>query len=222
MLFNPLLVTLSENDKRLIFSILIVVIVILVLIAFLGYLLVRIMKWQSRKMDTLIHDVVVYKVITDRKHLVRYGRSKNWAMFFKQAYIPLIILLAGVAVLIIHNSLSNDWSYNPFSTVDGFGTVFWTWKATGELTGGVFDLVRFQVIALDNTPHLVQEAWAGYLIGPFFIVGGTWYLIAVSSLLSRTFLLYKRSKEVFEKSLEGFRQNEAPDPKVENQDSSAE
>ena len=58
-MLNPLIfVTLSDNDKRLIFSILIVVIVVLVLIAFLGYLLFRIMRWQSRKMDTLIHDVI--------------------------------------------------------------------------------------------------------------------------------------------------------------------
>ena len=46
MLFNPLLVTLSENDKRLIFTLLIVVIVLLVFIAFLGYALFRLMKWQ--------------------------------------------------------------------------------------------------------------------------------------------------------------------------------
>ena len=210
MLFNPLLVTLSENDKRLIFSILIVVIIVLVLIAFLGYLLIRIMKWQSKKMDTLIHDVVVYKIITDRKHLMSYGRSKNWALFFKQAYIPLIIIIVGFVVLIIRNSIYNDWSYNPFNIYDGFGTLFWTWKATGELTGGVFDLVRFQVIALDTTPHLVNEAWAGYVACPMFLIGGLWYIIAVSCLLSRTFLLYKRSKEIFEKSLDGFHQSETP------------
>lgn len=211
-MFLPLMVTLSENDKRLIFSLLIIVIVVLVFIGFLGYLLVRIMKWQSKKMDTLIHDVVVYGVITDRKHLIRYGRSKNWALFFKQAWIPLIIILLGAIVIIVHNVVYDYWTYNPFSTYDGFGTVFWTWKATGEFTGSPYDIIRFQIIALDNTPHLVQEAWAGYIAGPFFLIGGLWYLIVVSSLLSRTALLYKRSREVFEKSLEGFHQNEAPKP----------
>lgn len=217
MLFNPLLVTLSENDKRLIFTLLIVVIVLLVFIAFLGYALFRLMKWQSKKMDTLIHDVVVYKVITDKKHLIRYGRAKNWALFFKQAYIPLIIILAGVIVLIIHNVINNNWAYNPFSTVDGFGTLFWTWKATGTFTGSQYDIIRFQVIALDNTPHLVAEAWAGYVIGPCFLVGGLWYIVVVMSLLARTFLLYKRSKEVFEKSLEGFHQTETPDSQTVEQ-----
>jgi hypothetical protein len=206
----PVLISLSESDKRFIFSILIVVIVLLVLIGFLGYALFRLMKWQSKKMDTLIHDVVYYKVITDRKHLIKYGRSKNWAMFFKQAYIALIIALVGVVVLLVHNAVYDYWNYNPFSTYDGFGTIFWTWKYSGEYSGTEYDLIRFRLIVVDNTPHVVDIAWAGYVCAPLFIVGGAWYIVAASCLLSRTFLLYKRSREVFEKSLAGFRQNEAP------------
>lgn len=222
MINLPVLISLSENDKRMIFSILLIVILVLILIGFLGYLLFRIMNFQSKKMDTLIHDVVVYKVITDRKHLIRYGRSKNWALFFKQAYIPLLIILVGVIVLIVRNIVYNDWSYNPFSTYDGFGTLFWTWKLSGDFTGSSIDLIRFQIIVLDNTPHVIKEAWAGYVIGPCFLIGGLWYVIAASSLLARTFVLYKRSKEVFEKSLVGYRQNEAKIPDIESQDSSKE
>ena len=202
------LISLSDNDKRLIFSLLLIVIILLVVIALFGYFLYRIMKWQSKKMDTLIHDVVVNKIITDKKHLIWYGWIKSWALFFKQAYIPLIILLVGGLVVIIHNSVYNYWNYNVFSTYDGFGTLFFTWKITGEFTGQSSDLIRFQVIALDNIPHLNAIAWAGYIAGPCFVVGGLWYLIVASSLLARTFLLYKRSKEIFEKSLEGYHQVE--------------
>lgn len=209
---NNILLSLSDKDKRLIFSVLLIVIIILAFIAFLGYVLTRIMKYQGKKIDTLIHDVVVYKVITDRKHLIKYGRKKNWALFFKQAYIPFIILMVALIVVIIHNSITNDWSYNIFSTKDGFGTLFWTFKATGELTGDTYDLIRFQKYAVDNVPHFVAEAWAGYIAGLCILVGGTWYVVVASSLLSRTFLLYKRSKEVFEKSLQGYRQSEAEIP----------
>ena len=202
------LISLSEGDKRLIFSILLIVIVLLVLIALLGYVLVRIMKWQGKKMDTLIHDVVVYKVITDKKHLISYGRKKNWALFFKQAYIPFTIIVLGILMLIIRCSITGDWQYHLFSTENGFGTIFWTWRASGEFTGSEYDLVRFQKIVLDNTPHLVGDAWASYIAGPCFFIGGTWYFIVIMSLLARTIKLYKRSKEVFEKSLDGFNQTE--------------
>ena len=217
---SPLmLIQLTENDKRLIFALLLVVILVIVLIGYMGFLLTRLMKWQAKKMDTLIHDVVVYKVITDKKHLVRYGRTKNYALFFKQAYIPMIIMAVGFLVLIIRNSIYRDWSYNIFSTQNGFGTIFWTWKLSNEYTGG--ELIKFNKLVIDNTPHLVADAWAGYIVAPCLLVGGAWYFIAVLSFLSRTIMLYKRSKEVFEKSLEGFNQTKVnPEPAPKEEDSS--
>ena len=152
-----ILLSLSDSDKRLIFSLLLIVIVILVLIALLGFILVKVMKWQAKKMDTLIHDVVVYKVITDKKALMKYGRAKNWAYFFKQAYIPLLIIIFGIIMLIIRCSIANDWNYHFFSTQNGFGTIFWTWKASGTFSGTDYDLIRFQQI-IKETKKCLKKA----------------------------------------------------------------
>lgn len=203
---NRLLLALSDNDKRIIFSLLLIIIVAVVLLGLLGYILFRLMKWQAKRIDSLVHDVVATKVITDRKHFLKYGRYKNWALYFKQAFIPLLIVLFAFIILIIHNSITNNWAYNPFSTYDGFGTIFYTWKNSGQFTEGSF--IRFAKLTVDNYPHLIDIAWAGYIFGPCIIVGGTWYLIVAACLLARTVLLYKRSREIFEKSLDGFRQNE--------------
>ena len=159
-------------------------------------------------MDTLIHDVVVTKVITNRRHLIRYGRKKNWALFFKQAYVPLIVIALGFVVLLIRNSIYNDFSYNPFSVENGFGSIFWTWKLSNDYVGG--ELIKFNIIVLDNQPHFVKEAWAGYIVAPCFLVGGIWYFIVSSALVARTLQIQKRSREVFEKSLDGFTQAETP------------
>lgn len=202
-----ILVTLSDSDKRLIFALVLIFIVVIAFIGLLGYILRRFMKWQSKKIDSLVHDAVVTKVVNDKKHFIKYGRSKNWAYFFKQAYIPVIIIIVSFIVLIIHNSIENNWSYNPFSTYDGFGTLFFTWKLSGEYTDG--SLIKFAKLVLDNTPHFDAIAWAGYIFGPCVLVGGTWYLIAASALLSRTIMLYKRARSVYEKSLDGYRQDEA-------------
>ncbi|MCR4911366.1 MAG: hypothetical protein K5925_02440 [Bacilli bacterium] len=206
MLFNPILISLSENDKRLIFALLIVIILVIVLVGYLSFLLVKLMKWQARKADTLIHDVVVTKVITNKRHLINYGRKKNWALFFKQAYIPLIIIAVGVAVLLIRDAVYNDYSYNPFSVENGFGSIFWTWKLSDEFIGG--DLIKFNKIVVDNYPHFVAEGWAGYIVAPCFLVGGAWYLVVAASLLARTIKIQVRSREVFEKSLDGYTQSE--------------
>lgn len=208
------LITLSDNDKRIIFSLLLILIIVIVIIGVLGYILYRVMKWQARRMDDLVHDVIVYKVITDKKAFVKYGRYKNWALYFKQAYIPLLIIIFSFIILIIHNSVTGNWAYNPFSTYDGFGTIFFTWKPSGEYTEGT--LIKFAKLVVDNHPHLIDIAWAGYIFGPSILVGGTWYLIVASSLLARTILLYKRRRDVFEKSLEGYNQTEAIKDQMNN------
>ena len=173
------------------------------------------MKWQAKKIDVLIHDVVVTKVITDKKSLIKYGRYKNWALYFKQAYIPLLIIIFGFIILIIHNSIADNWSYNPFSTYDGFGTIFFTWKNSGAYTDG--SLIKFAKLEVDNTPHLINIAWAGYIFGPCILVGGAWYLYVASSLLARTVLLYKRSRDIFDKSLDGYRQSETFTNSINNE-----
>lgn len=201
------LISLSENDKRMIFALLLIILLILALLGYICYLLVKLMKWQGKKMDSLIHDVVVTGVIKDRKHLIDYGRKKNFALFFKQSYIPLLIVIFGLIIWIIKCSLIGNFSYNPFNTYDGFGTIFWTWKLSGDYTEGT--IIRFAKLVVDNTPHMVAEAWAGYIACPCFLAGGLWYFLTVTSLVGRTIKLEKRSREVFEKSLDGFNQNEA-------------
>ena len=210
-----ILLSLSDGDKRIIFSLLLILIVAVVLIGLLGYILFRVMKFQAKKMDSLVHDVVVTKVITDKKHFIKYGRYKNWALFFKQSYIPLLIIIFAFIILIIHNSITGNWAYNPFSTEDGFGTLFFTWKVSGQYTDG--QLIKFARLVVDNRPHLVGKAWAGYIFGPAILVGGVWYYFAASGLLARTIFLYKRSKDIFEKSLDGYTQSETLQNQSNNQ-----
>ena len=80
-MINPILLSLSESDKRLIFAILLGLVLVIFIIGYLGFLLTRLMKWQAKKMDSLVHDAVKLKVITDKNHLIKYGRKKNWNLF---------------------------------------------------------------------------------------------------------------------------------------------
>lgn len=201
-----ILIALSENDKRLIFALLLVFIIAIVFIGLLGYALFKLLKWQSKKLDALVHDVVVTKTITERKPFLKYARYKNWALFFKQSWIPMIILIFDFIILIIHNSITHNWAWNPFSTYDGFGTIFYTWKPSGEYTDGVY--IKFAKLIVDNYPHLIDIAWAGYIFGPCFLVGGTWYVIVVACLFARTILMYIRSRKLFVKSLADYKPGE--------------
>ena len=204
----PVFVSISENDKRLIFAILLLVVLVFVLIGYIGFIVTRIMKWQGKKMDTLVSDVVVTRTITKKMPFFNYARKKNWRLFFKQSWIAVIILLVGTLVLVIRDAAMRDFSYNVFDyKVTGFNTVLFLWDFSGvfQKQGGSL-LLNWPVLI--NEPHLSADAWASYIFMSCMIVGGTWYLIAIQSLIARTIRMFQLSTSVFEKSLEGFNQNE--------------
>lgn len=202
-----LFVSLSENDKRLIFAILIIFVLVFVVIGYIGYLITRVMKWQGKKLDTLVADPVITKVITNKKHFIRYARKKNWRLFLKQSYIAVLILIVAGAVLLIRDAIYHDFSYNPFNKETGFGSILFLWDFSVCFKFENSSLV-LNWPTLINTPHLVADAWGGYAFTIFLIVGGLWYLIALQSLIARTIRMYSLSTSAFEKTLEGFNQNQ--------------
>lgn len=202
------LISFSENDKRLIFAILLIFILVFVVIGYIGYIITRIMKWQGKKLDHVVADPVITRVITDKKHFKRYARKKNWRLFFKQSYIAVLILLTGSLVLLFRDIFTHDFAYQVFDhKTTGFGTILFIWDFSKCIQFQSGSLILNWPVLI-NTPHLVAEAWASYIFVICLIVGGVWYLIALQSLISRTIRMYQLSTSAFEKTLEGFNQHQ--------------
>lgn len=214
----PVLLKLSENDKRIIIAICLVIILLFVLIGVVGSIVVRTMKWQSKKCDTLVSDVVVNRIVTTPHQLRVYARKKNIRYFIKQAWIPILLILIGVLIIIIHNAVTKNWSYNPFNIEDGFGSLLFVWdfKDPDSYTKVFGITVMASWPPLANEPHFVVEALASYFAVPLVIVGACWYLVVAQAYLARTLRAYKLSKQVFEKSLDGFNQNTPINPQPMN------
>ena len=133
---NPnVLIKLTENDKRVIIALLFAIILLFVIIGLLGSLIVRTMKWQGKKCDTLVSDVVTNHIVKTPHQLRKYAAKKNIRHFLKQAWIPIIIILVGVATICIRNAITKDWSYDllnynngtPNQGGTGIGTLLFIW-----------------------------------------------------------------------------------------------
>ena len=202
------LLKLSENDRRIIIALLFAIIILFVLIGLLGSLVVRIMKWQGKKCDELISEVVVNRIVTTPRQLKSYARRKNSRCFIKQAWVPVILITVGALLLIIHNLVFKNWKYNPFNHKDGFGTLLFVWDfahifTKPETGSGV--LVNWP--KLINEPHFEVKAIFSYFIVPCFIVGGLWYFFIAQGYLARTLRAHKLAKTVFDMSLDNYNQN---------------
>lgn len=211
------LLKLSENDKRVIIAIALVIIIIFVIIGLLGSLTVKIMKWQGKKCDTLVSDVVTYRIIRTPSELRKYARRKNTRHFIKQAWIPVIILLVGALTLIIRNSIANNWAYNPFNLNDGFGTLLWWWdfSTIGVKLENWKPVITWpQMIHWPLKDGFNPACLPSYIIVTCLVVGGGWYFVIAQAYLARTIRAHILAKKVFEKSLDDFDQSK-PMPKTD-------
>lgn len=205
------LVQLSESDKRILFAVLIAFVLIFVIIGLIGKLITRIMKQQGKRIDGQVSDVLTTFVITERKKFIPYARKKNYRLFFKQSWIPLTLIIMAVALLLIADGINKDFSYNPFNKDDGFGTLFFIWDFSDQdsytYVFGIKLLAKWPPLVA--SPHLVKEAWLGYVFVPFVIVGGIWYLIDAQCLIARTIRIYQIANKNLGADLDNFNQGNA-------------
>ena len=183
------MIQMSENEKRLIFVILIAFIVVLLIIGAIGYLIQKVMKAQGRRLEHEVYDAVVYGVVTEEKHFKSYARKKNMQIFFKQVWFPIILILIGAIVLVVKGIIDKNFSYNPFNENDGFGTLIYLWDFKDPSNYNDFFGMRLLAKWPDllNEPHFVADAWAGYASVPCFILGGIWYIFVVQGFFARLF-----------------------------------
>lgn len=206
-----ILISLSETDKRVIFILLLLIIVTLVIFGYIGLLITRIMRWQGKRVDQFTHDVVVTKVIDNKKDFVIYATKKNWVWFFKQAWKPLTVILLAFVLLVIHHAITRDWSYDLFDyKKTGFGTLLFIWDFNDPNIYKEFFGIR--LIAdwppIISTPHWQWEAWCSYIFIPAVFIGGGWYLIVLQSVVARTIRIHQLKHSVFDKSLDNYNQND--------------
>lgn len=208
-----LLFLLSEADKRLIITFLMLFVLFFVLLSYLGLLVIRIMKYQGKKIETEVYDVVTTRVITDPKKFTSYARKKNLRIFYKTAQIPVIIMVSALLILLLRAIIYGNWTYNPFNAKDGFATLLFLFdfKAEGVITHvfGIPLIAKWPPLLPEiGTPQFVWNAWAAYIFVPAMSVGLVWYWITLQGFIARFLHIRKLKDSIFAKNLDNYNQND--------------
>lgn len=204
------LIKLSENDKRLIIVLLLLIILLFVIVGYIAVLVKKIMKFQAKKADDMLHDVVAAGVITSESKLFRFGVRKNWRVFFKYSYVPFLIMLSAVTLLVLYCLFSGNWDYNIWDyEKEGFNTLFYVhdWSEFLKADAEGF-AIKWPVLI--SSPHLSADAWVSYIFVPAMVVGGGWFLFNVQGYIARSFRIMKLSKTAFRKTMENVTPPSAP------------
>lgn len=202
-----LFIQLSEGDKRILFALLLVFVLVFILIGFIGKLIQVIMRRQGERIDDQINVAVRLNVIKNKKHFISYADKKNWRIFFMKSWVPILIILAGVLTLIIHNAISGNWSYDVWDyQTTGIGTWFFIWDFTDPSAWTtVFGIpVLSSWPPLISMPHWSWEAWASYIFIICVFFGGGWYLFNVQAVIARFIRIRKLAKSIYSPKLDDY------------------
>ena len=208
-----------EDARRMILYFLLFLVLVFVLIGAIGELIRKIMTDMADKADGLVHDVVVTGVITSERKLRIFGFKKNHRQFFKESWIPLLVIAGSFLILLVYYMTMNKWGANPFS-MDEFLTLFhhFDWEGAKGDFFGMHIVTNWPEVYRNPMP--AWELWGSYLFVPTFIVGCVWYLVTVQAFIARDWRIIRLSKQVFNKSLKDYDASKGPIAPINPEDPS--
>jgi hypothetical protein len=196
-------VSMSDNDRKLLIVLMVILVLLLVLLGLLGMLIRFTMQQQAKRIDYYMHDPVVYRVVADPEHFRKYGYVVNNRLLYHQALVPFIIGLVSIVFYLIYAATTNGWSEDYFGH---FGTLFfrWNWSDSSNYVTfwGITLLAKWP--SLESGPAPEAGYWASYILVPLWLTSVIYFLVVIQAFFSRFLMINRRSRTVYEKSLEGY------------------
>lgn len=203
------LLKLTENDKRLITALFIILILLLVLIGYIVVVIKKNMAKQGKAIDTYMYDLVDTKLVNTSRMFKKIAMKKNNLLFFKQARKPLLIFLIAFSLVFTYMIISKNYNFNVlFSQKQGFGSLFYTFDWSSVPKTKILGIKTFIPEEWPKITHRPQflyssfSAWISYITFPAFAFSIVCYIVAVQAYIARFFRIRKMSTEVYIKNLD--------------------
>ena len=199
---NLIYFALSQKTEDLVKAILVIFLIVILVFAifgFIGNLIEKTMKAQSKKVDVYMTNVVISRICDKPKDFVRIAKEKNRICFFKASIAPIILMLISLIIWVSYHIINGNWSESIFDTATGIGTLFYTFDFSKVQ---YVPPLGFAGITISNYPHfLTNESITNYIIFVFLIVGYVWYLVNIQAYFSRLYRINQLRKSIYSKDL---------------------
>ncbi len=205
MNYLPLLVKLSENEKRFILIIFFVVVVVLLLLGIIYEGINKYMRNQGRDIGRLMGAQIESGYITSLQQFKRNAFRKSRITYFKEFGKTFIGMLVWFAVYGIVSIIYRHW-LNLFDQVDeGFMTLVYTFDFKNTPMTTIFGMN----IISDWPPVLHQAFFSPKAIPSYILTLAAIILLILAflqtlSYLSRTIFIIQHSKKLFTKDLNAY------------------
>lgn len=206
-------IQLSETDRKALIVLLILLVLIILVIGLIGMAVRATMKYQAKRADTMMHDVVKTHVVDSTKSFRRFGMRKNCRSLYRDSLYPFLVAVIGVLIWVFFNIATSQWGENVW---DHFGELFFRFKTDNSQyppndplwvkVFGMTLLARWPEI-VEGYPRFEVAHIASYIEVTLWLIAIFWYAYCCQAFIARTVRIMRRSRSVYEKSLEGFNAN---------------
>ena len=193
-------IKLSENTKKALIILFLIFIILFVLIGYISMAVQGVMKRQGSKADEMLSNVVKAEYFEKEKPFRKFAWKKNMKVFYLEARIPFLILLASWFAYLLFCLFSGKWGYNPLSRTEGFATLlfeFGEWPK--EKFFGMTLISGWPEVV--TKPHFEAIAIFSYIFVPANLVGILWFLYCTQAYIARSIRIRKISRGIYRKKL---------------------
>lgn len=206
------LLKLTENDKRLVLTFVIILIAILSLLIIFALIIEKIAKKQAQRIDILMHDIVVAGMVDSKRKFIGLANKKSMIYFYRHARIGAALIALHFISATIYLAIFKDYTYAGLYTnyeLYGFATILPIYDLNNVVKTDFFGM--FEIITglgePISTPHFAIEALYSYISIPVLIIGGCMFLFQVQGFLARTIRTHRLANKIYSKKLDNVRYN---------------
>ena len=205
-MYLPLLVKLSENEKKALIVIFFVVIIVFYLLGFIYESLNKFMARQGRDIGRLMANQIESGYITSLRQFKKNSYRKSRIEFYKSFGKSFIAVIVWFAIYGTVSLFYRHW-LNMFDQVEeGFTTLFYTFDFANTPTTKMFGLT-----VINNWPPVLHHATfsvkaiPSYVLFLFAIILIIILFVQIMSYLARTIFIMQHGKKMFERDITEYR-----------------
>ncbi len=186
---------------KVILVIFLVVVIFFILFGLIGRLIEIIMKKQGKGVDHDMGNLVLSKVIDNKKDFKDIATYKSRIRFLKASIYPLSILLVALLIWIIYASSINNFHQSIFDRESGIRSLFYELDFSSIEYYPPFGIAWDKLVWIKPSPFNDIKV-TNYFIFLFFSVGIIWYLVITQAYVARMFRINKLSKTIYSLNLD--------------------
>ena len=196
-----ILAQLSESDKRVLISLLLIGLLGFILIGYLVKLIKYLLKAQGDYVEKSMYDILDADLIVDKKHFFKVSWEKNTRKFYFDSRLPVIILISLLGIMLIYQTVINDFSWDFFINYLKDASFELHWPTTEIF--GIQVISDWPSISKESVFHFDKfDAWLTYLV----TITGTYatihFILCSISLLTRNIRTIKVGNDYYKKDLD--------------------